>query len=620
MAQEKMQFQTEVSRLLDIVANALYSNQEIFLRELISNASDACDKLRYLSLTDGDLLKDDSELKIRLTVDKDAKTLTIADNGIGMNRDDLIANLGTIAKSGTLDFLKNFSKDKKDVSQIGQFGVGFYSSFMVSEKVTVNTRRAGEDQTWTWTSDGQGEYTIDEGSSDVTRGTSVTLHLKDDASEYLEDARLSSIVGRYSDHIQFPVVLKGEEEDQSLNSASALWTRSKSDISEEQYEEFYRHTANAFDSPWLTMHNTTEGVIEYTSLLYVPSQAPFDLFQPERKIGVQLFVQRVFITDECQELLPGYLRFVRGIVDSSDLPLNISRELLQDNPVLRKIRSGLTKRILSELKKKAEKDAESYLSFWAAFGAVIKEGLYEDFEQRDTLLGLTRFSSSTSDQLTSLADYTSRMKEGQNAIFYITGESLEAIKNSPHLEGFKSKGVEVLLMIDPVDDFWLGQIGEFDGKSFKSITRGAADLDEIKSETEDDKKEEKKEAPNVAAVLELFKLGLGDKIKDVRVTQRLTDSPVCLVADDGDIDIHLARILKQHKQLNESQQRILEVNPNHPIIMQLKKKLDGGTSASDLEDYTEVLYGQAIIQEGESLPDPASFTKKLNKILASTIS
>lgn len=619
MTQEKMQFQTEVARLLDIVANALYSNQEIFLRELVSNASDACDKLRYLSLTDSDLLKDDSELKIRLTVDKEAKTLTIADNGIGMNRDDLIANLGTIAKSGTLDFLKNFSKDKKDVSQIGQFGVGFYSSFMVSEKVTVNTRRAGEDRSWTWTSDGQGEYTIDEGSSDVARGTTVTLHLKEDAGEYLEENRLSSIVGRYSDHIQFPVVMKGEEEDQSLNSASALWTRSKSDISEEQYEEFYRHTANAFDSPWLTMHNTTEGVIEYTSLLYVPSQAPFDLFQPERKIGVQLFVQRVFITDECQELLPGYLRFVRGIVDSSDLPLNISRELLQDNPVLRKIRSGLTKRILGELKKKAEKDAESYLSFWAAFGAVIKEGLYEDFEQRDTLLGLTRFNSSTSDQLTSLADYVSRMKEGQNAVFYITGESLEAIKNSPHLEGFRSKGVEVLLMTDPVDDFWLGQIGEFDGKPFKSITRGAADLDEIKSETEDDKKEEKKDAPNVAAVLELFKLGLGDKIKDVRVTQRLTDSPVCLVADDGDIDIHLARILKQHKQLNESQQRILEVNPNHPIIIQLKNKLDGGTSASDLEDYTEVLYGQAIIQEGESLPDPANFTKKLNKILAAKI-
>ena len=619
MTQEKMQFQTEVARLLDIVANALYSNQEIFLRELVSNASDACDKLRYLSLTDSDLLKDDSELKIRLTVDKEAKTLTIADNGIGMNRDDLIANLGTIAKSGTLDFLKNFSKDKKDVSQIGQFGVGFYSSFMVSEKVTVNTRRAGEDRSWTWTSDGQGEYTIDEGSSDVARGTAVTLHLKEDAGEYLEENRLSSIVGRYSDHIQFPVVMKGEEEDQSLNSASALWTRSKSDISEEQYEEFYRHTANAFDSPWLTMHNTTEGVIEYTSLLYVPSQAPFDLFQPERKIGVQLFVQRVFITDECQELLPGYLRFVRGIVDSSDLPLNISRELLQDNPVLRKIRSGLTKRILGELKKKAEKDAESYLSFWAAFGAVIKEGLYEDFEQRDTLLGLTRFNSSTSDQLTSLADYVSRMKEGQNAVFYITGESLEAIKNSPHLEGFRSKGVEVLLMTDPVDDFWLGQIGEFDGKPFKSITRVAADLDEIKSETEDDKKEEKKDAPNVAAVLELFKLGLGDKIKDVRVTQRLTDSPVCLVADDGDIDIHLARILKQHKQLNESQQRILEVNPNHPIIIQLKNKLDGGTSASDLEDYTEVLYGQAIIQEGESLPDPANFTKKLNKILAAKI-
>ena len=619
MAQEKMQFQTEVARLLDIVANALYSNQEIFLRELISNASDACDKLRYLSLTNADLLKDDSELKIRLTVDKEAKTLTIADNGIGMNRDDLIANLGTIAKSGTLDFLKNFSKDKKDVSQIGQFGVGFYSSFMVAENVTVNTKRAGEDQAWTWTSDGQGEYAIDEGSTDIARGTSVVLHLKEDASEYLDEHRLQSIVGRYSDHIQFPVVMKGEEEDQNLNSASALWTRSKSEITEEQYQEFYRHAANAFDEPWLTMHNTTEGVIEYTSLLFVPSQAPFDLFQPERKIGVQLFVQRVFITDECQELLPGYLRFVRGIVDSSDLPLNISRELLQDNPVLRKIRSGLTKRIIGELKKKAKNDAESYLSFWGAFGAVLKEGLYEDFEQRDGLLELARFNSSTSDELTSLSDYVGRMKEGQNAIFYITGENLEAIKNSPHLEGFNSKGVEVLLMTDPVDDFWLGQIGEFEGKQFKSITRGSADLDEIKTAGEDETKKDEKETPNVAAVLELFKLGLGDKIKDVRVTQRLTDSPVCLVADDGDIDVHMARILKQHKQLNESQQRILEVNPNHPIIVHLKAKLDSGTSASDLEDYTEVLYGQAIIQEGESLTDPASYTRKLNKILAATI-
>jgi len=481
MSKETFSFQTEVSRLLDIVAGSLYSNREIFLRELISNASDACDKLRHQALTAPSLIEGDHDFKIALSVDEKAKTITVSDNGIGMNHDDLLATLGTIASSGTGAFIEQLGKDdKKDMGLIGQFGVGFYSAFMVSDKVEVTTQKAGEKESWLWVSDGKGQFTIEEATGDAARserGATVVLHMKKDAKEFLELSRITHIVKTYSDHISFPVLL-GEE---TLNAASAIWTRAAKDVTAEQYKEFYHHSAHAFDEPWITLHNRIEGVVSYTNLLFITSVRPFDLFDPERKGHVKLYVNRVFITEQTDGLLPPYLRFLRGVVDSEDLSLNISREMLQTDPKLAKIRTGLIKKVLAELKKKADKAPDDYAQFWDNFGVVLKEGLVDDFAMRDKLLELTRFKSTAQD-VTSLAGYVERMKDGQDAIYYITGEDDTQVATSPHLEGFKAKGVEVLLLTDPVDEFWMQHITQFDENPFKSITRGSADLDGVKSD------------------------------------------------------------------------------------------------------------------------------------------
>ncbi len=618
MTEERLSFQAEVSRLLDIVAHSLYSEKEVFLRELVSNASDACDRLRYAALTQPELSADDPNLKVRLLADKEARTLTVVDNGIGMNRDDLVENLGTIARSGTAAFMKSLkeanAEGKKDVNLIGQFGVGFYSAFMAADTVEVLTRKAGEAQGWRWASDGKGEFTIAE-QADLPRGTRIVLHLREGDDEYLDEHRLGAIVRKYSDHIAIPIVFGEGEDAKSLNSASALWTRSKSEITAEQYKEFYHHVGHAFDEPWLTLHWRAEGALEYTNLLYVPSTKPFDLFDPKRAHRVKLYVKRVFITDAAEGLIPPYLRFLRGVVDSEDLPLNISREMLQHNPMLAKIRAGLTRRVLSELNKKA-KDSESaaeYATFWENFGAVLKEGLYEDYEHRDELLKLLRFRSTAGEGLVSLDEYVSRMKEGQDTIFTISGDDVDSLLRSPQLEGFKAKGVEVLLLTDPVDEFWVPSVGVYETKPFKSVTRSGADLGKIKG-GEDKPDADKAPEGELVDLLALLKLTLSDAVKDVRKSDRLTDSAVCLVSDDNDMDMHLERLLKQHKQLGADAagaKRILEINPSHPLIKRLADRAKAEGAAVSLEDAAWLLLDQARIVEGESLPDPAAFARRL---------
>jgi len=621
MAEEQLNFQAEVSRLLDIVAHSLYSEKEIFLRELISNASDACDRLRHAALTQSDLLGDDTTFSIRLKIDPVAKTLTIADNGIGMNRQELIDNLGTIARSGTAAFVQQLENKQDGSNLIGQFGVGFYSAFMVAQQVEVSTRRAGEAEGWIWSSDGRGAFTITEAPEAKPRGTRITLQLRDGEEEYLDPLRLRQIVATYSDHIAVPVVLesrKEDEPDETLNAASALWTRSKSEITEEQYKEFYHHVGHTFDDPWLRLHFKAEGVMEYTGLLFIPSTKPFDLFHPDRKTGVRLYVKRVFITDDCAELLPPYLRFLRGIVDTEDLPLNVSRELLQNNPRLAKIRGALCKKVLGELNKKAEKAPEEYAKFWDTFGPVLKEGLYEDGSQRDTLLELARFRSTTREGLVSLADYVADMKPGQEAIYTITGDNPEALAKSPQIEGFAAKGIEVLLLSDPVDDFWLSAIPAYKDKPFKSVTRGGADLDKVGGEDKEGDDKEKQAAaasPALGALIAFVKLTLKDSVKDVRASSRLTSSPVCLVADEGDLDMHLERLLKQQRQIDHSAKRILEINPDHAMIKALEKQVGKEGAGSVVEDAAWLLLDQARITEGEPLPDAAAFSRRLSSLV-----
>ncbi|WP_321395339.1 molecular chaperone HtpG [Emcibacter sp.] len=614
---EKHGFQAEVSRLLHMMVHSVYSDREIFLRELISNASDACDKVRYEAQTNKDLLEEDADLSITVKTDKAARTLTVSDNGVGMNRDDLMSHLGTIARSGTSAFMEQLSGDKsKDVNLIGQFGVGFYSVFMVADKVVVNSRRAGESEAWSWVSDGLGEYEIAEADK-AGRGTDITLHLKEDASEFLEPHRLQTIIKTYSDHIAIPITLvtdtDGEESSEKVNEGTALWVRPKSEITEEQYKEFYHHVGHAFDDPWMALHYRAEGVIEYTVLMFVPGQQPMDLFDPARRPRTKLYVKRVFITDDCEDLVPGYLRFMRGIVDSEDLPLNISREMLQNNPVMNKIRKAVTNKILSELEKKADKEPEAYAEFWKNFGSVLKEGIYEDFERRDQLLKLARFESTGADGLTSLADYVSRMKDGQETIYYITGDSPARVRRSPQLEGFKSKGLEVLLLSDPVDDFWLQMVPEFDGKKLQSVTRGAADLDEKKEDG--DEAEEKKETPELDALVAALKVNLGNAVKDVRASKRLTDSAVCLVADDGDMDMHLQKILQAHNKLDAMSARVLEINPDHDLIRGMAKIAAGDNSVDRLKDASLLLLDQALIMEGEAPEDPVAFAARLADVM-----
>ncbi len=634
---ETREFQAEVAKLLDLVVHSLYSNREIFLRELISNASDACDRLRYAALTDSKLLEgaqagEAGAFAIHIGVDKPSKTLTIGDNGIGMNHDELIANLGTIAKSGTAEFLKSLGESKpdggkaKEVNLIGQFGVGFYSAFMVADQVEVISRKAGDAEGWIWSSNGQGAFTVAAYVGTAPRGTRIRLHLKNDAEEFLETQRLRQIVKTYSDHIALPVILDPikdeadkEESDakpETLNSASALWMRAKNEVTADQYKEFYHHVGHAFDDPWHTLHYHAEGAIEYTALLFIPTQKPFDLFHPERKGHVKLYVNRVFISDQLEGLMPRYLRFVRGVVDSSDLPLNISREMLQNNPTLRKIQAGIAKRLLKDLKDRAGKP-EDYAAFWEAFGAVFKEGLYEDFERREELLDLARFTSTGAGGLVSLKDYAARMKEGQEAIYYITGESTLALKASPQVEGFLAKGIEVLLLTDPIDEFWVPTVGTYDKKAFKSVAEAGTDLSAIKGGEEKNGEEkngdgkDEPQADEINAVIEKLKASLGEAVADVRISSRLTGSPVCLVADTGGMSLHLARMLKQHgESAGPAIRKVLEINPKHPLIKRL-----GSVDGDALTDAAHLLLDQARIVEGEAVPDPAAFAKRLSAFL-----
>ena len=615
MTGEKRSFQAEVSRLLEIVAHSLYSEKDIFLRELISNASDACDRLRYAALTEPALTAGDTEFRVTIVPDKAKRTITVADNGVGMNRQELIDNLGTIARSGTAAFVNQLSGDaKKDVALIGQFGVGFYSAFMVSEKVEVLSRKAGEDAAWRWVSDGKGEFTV-EPAEKGGRGTEITLHLHEADAEFADPERLKHIIKTYSDHIALPIVLEALGKKETVNRAAALWMRPRADITEEQYREFYHHVGHSFDEPWLTLHNKAEGTYEYTTLLFVPSTKPYDLFDPARKNRVKLYVRRVFITDDCPELLPAYLRFLKGVVDSEDLPLNVSREMLQKNPMLTRMRGQITRRVLQELGKKAKDAPEEYAKFWDEFGAVLKEGLYEDPEQREPLLALARFRSTAGDGLVSLDDYVARMKPEQKAIYTITGDNPEFAAKSPQLEGFRARGVEVLLLTDPVDEFWMPALGQYKDHPLKSVTRGQADLDQLGAP-------EKAEPPDamtdgaVASLIALFKLSLGDTVKDVRASNRLTDSAVCLVADEGDLDMHLERLLKQHRQLTAEAKRILEINPGHPLIARLGA-LAGKEGASDaLGEFAWLLLDQARILEGETPPDPSAFARRMSALLA----
>lgn len=610
---EVFSFQTEVGQLLDIVAGSLYSNREIFLRELVSNASDACDKLRYASLTDTGLAQTSDEFAISLAVDKDAGTLSVSDNGIGMDHQDLLDTLGTIARSGTGAFIEALkAEDKEKVGLIGQFGVGFYSAFMVADQVHVQTRKAGDTDSWLWSSDGKGSFSIEPGQKD-TSGTTVVLHLKKDAEEFLEQQRIRHIIKTYSDHISFPVLL----DDEALNSASAIWTRASKDITEEQHTEFYRHVSHAFDEPWHVMHNRVEGAVNHTSLLYVPSSPPLDLFDADRKSHVKLYVNRVFISDTTQDLIPAYLRFLRGIVDSQDLSLNVSREMLQSDPTLAKIKTSISKKVLSELKKKA-KDTDAFATFWTNFGAVLKEGLVEDPALRDRLLEVCHFSSTDTEGLTTLKGYIERLKDKQEAIYYITGEDSSKVAKSPHLEGFKAKGIEVLLLSDHVDEFWLQHVTEFDGKPLKSITRGAADLDNIASDEDAPKNEDKTDLANLIAA---FKVVLGDSVKDIRSSKRLTDSPVCLIADDGDMDVNLERLLMRHGQLQSGMPRVLELNPTHPIIAKLNDRAQSDNASTDelLGDAAHLLFDQARIVEGEDVADPVEFVRRLSSVLTKAL-
>jgi molecular chaperone HtpG len=619
---ETLGFQAEVKELLGLMIHSLYSNREIFLRELISNAADACDKLRFEALHDPALLAGDPDFRIRVDYDKDARTITVADNGVGMSRDEVVANLGTIAKSGTREFFRQLTGDEqKDANLIGQFGVGFYSSFIVADKVTVVTRRAGEmpDQGVRWESDGQGEFTI-EMVNRPNRGTEVTLHLREGEDDLLSGSKLRSIIHRYSDHILQPILMHKEEwkdgkqekgtEEETVNQASALWARPKSDISDEQYKDFYKHVSHDFEDPLAWTHTRVEGRHDYTLLLYVPAHAPFDLWDRETRHGVKLYVRRVFIMDDAKQLLPNYLRFVRGIVDSSDLPLNVSREILQESKDIETLRAGSTRKILDLLANLADNEKDKYRTFWTEFGRVLKEGIGEDHPNQQKIAALLRFASSqddTPDETVSLADYVGRMKEGQDKIYYVTADTFNAAKNSPHLEVFRKKGIEVLLMSERIDEWVIAHLHEFDGKELVSVAKGGLDLGKLEDEAE--KKEAEAEAGELKPFIERVKKSLGERVKDVRLTRRLTDSPACLVADEHDLSANLARMLKAAGQEAPSTKPILELNPKHPVVERLEHE------ERHFDDWASVLFDQALLAEGGQLDDPAAFVRRVNQLM-----
>jgi molecular chaperone HtpG len=635
MSKQTLSFQAEVAQLLHLVTHSLYSNKEIFLRELISNASDACDKLRFEALNDSTLYEDAPNLEVRVSLDKAARTLTITDNGIGLSQQEAIDNLGTIAKSGTREFMGKLSGDQKaDAQLIGQFGVGFYSGFIVADKITVESRRAGlpAEQGVRWVSGGTGDFEVD-GITRAQRGTSVTLHLREDADEYLNAWTVKGIIGKYSDHISLPILMEKEEwkegendqpgdmvktgEWETINQASALWTRPKKDITPEQYAEFYKQISHDFEAPLAWSHNRVEGSTEYTQLLYLPAKAPQDLWNRDKAAGIKLYVKRVFIMDDAEALMPAYLRFVKGVIDSADLPLNVSRELLQESRDVKAIRDGSTKRVLGMLEDLAkqerddgasEEDKAKYGKFYAEFGAVLKEGLGEDFGNRERLAKLLRFASTASDTVSvSFADYKARMKEGQDAIYYITADTLAAARNSPQLEVFRKKGIEVLLMSDRVDEWALNFLNEFDGTALQSVAKGAVDLGKLQDEAEKKAAEEAAEA--FKPVLARLKEALKDKAEDVRVTTRLVDSPACLVVTDGGMSMQLARMLKQAGQKAPEVKPVLEVNADHPLV----KKLDGSVHFHDL---AQILFDQALLAEGGMPEDPAAYVKRVNALLA----
>ena len=623
-------FEADTGKILDIVINSLYSEREIFLRELVSNGSDALDKRKYLGLTDKKINNSSDASEIKIEVNNKEKILTISDNGIGMNEEDLKSSLGTIARSGTKAFLEQVasnSKDKKsDMSMIGQFGVGFYASFMVADSVEVVSKKAGEEQAWKWSSDGKTGFDLVK-TDKKTAGTSITLKLKKDAKEFLEETRLQFVVRKYSDHISYPVKLleidKKDAKEKTLNEASALWTRPSKDITEEQYQEFFSHIGAGFGKPLLTMHNNTEGTISYTNLICIPSTRPFDLFNPDRKSSLKLYINRVFITDKCDALVPSYLRFIKGLVDTQDIDLNVSREMLQNNPAVSKISKSLVGKILRELKKVSEKNVDGYKSFWKEYGAVLKEGLYEDAERKETLLDLCRFSTNENDEIMSLSSYLEKMPENQKDIYYISAETRSQALASPHLEGFKSKNIPVLIMTDAIDQFWLPMIGSFKDKKFTSITQGQINLDDLdeknkdkKSDSKDQKEKQDKEFVDLIAQM---KVVLGEQVKDIRLSSKLTDSPVCLVADDGDMDIAMEQLMAQRDTNYKGAPRILEINGDHSLIKNMKSLLSKKENNDLVSDAGTLLFEQARLLEGKMPADPAQFSKIMNQFLLKAI-
>jgi len=623
---ETRAFQAEVKQLLGLMIHSLYSNKEIFLRELISNASDACDRLRFESLTASGLYEDDPDLRIRVRFDPKARTITVADNGIGMSREELVQNIGTIARSGTREFLERLTGDQaKDARLIGQFGVGFYSSFIVAGRVTIVTRRAGlpAAQGARWESDGGGEYTL-EPAERAARGTEVTLHLREGEDDLLDGERLRAIIRKYSDHILVPIVMKKEEwdrdnrvyrttgEDEAVNQASALWARPKSEITAEQYEAFYKHVAHDFEAPLAWAHARVEGTKEYIQLLYLPARAPFDLWDRQHRRGIKLYVRRVFIMDDAEHLVPAYLRFVKGVIDSNDLPLNVSREILQESKDVETIRAGSVRRVLSLLEDLAEKEPEKYAKFWKEFGRVFKEGAGEDDANRERVAKLLRFASTHKDteaEDVSLADYVSRMKPGQEKIYYVTAGTFPAARNSPHLEIFRKKGVEVLLLHDRVDEWVVAHLTEFDGKPLQSVAKGRLELGKL--EDEEEKKAQESEAGEFKALAERVKQALGERVKDVRVTHRLTESPACLVTDQHDVGANLQRILKAVGQKAPEWKPILEINPRHPLLQRMKAEIEGAR----FDDLSHILFDQSLLAEGGQIEDPAGFVKRLNELM-----
>jgi len=618
---ENMEFQTEVNQLLHLMIHSLYSNKEIFIRELISNASDACDKLRFEAISNDALYEGDSELRIEVEYDEEANTVTLRDNGIGMNRDEVVENIGTIAKSGTKEFLAKMTGDAaKDSNLIGQFGVGFYSSFIVADKVTLTTRRAGDqaDQAVIWESNGESGFTLEDTTKD-THGTEITLHLKKEEKEFANNWRLRSVISTYSDHIPLPVkMLKADEEGklteewEVVNKANALWTEAKSSLKDEDYQEFYKHISHDWENPLAWSHNHVEGKLEYKSLLYIPSKAPFDLWEPEQKNGIKLYVQRVYIMDDTKNLMPNYLRFVRGVIDSNDLPLNVSREILQSNHVVDSMRKASVKKVLGLLEKMAKNDPEKYQGFWNEFGKVIKEGPGEDMANKEQIAKLLRFSSTESDteeQTVTLEDYVSRMKDEQEEIYYITADSFTAAKSSPHLEVFRKKGIEVLLLSDRVDEWLVNGLQEFDGKKLQSVAKGELDLS--KFESEEDKKEQEKVEEKAGGVIKHLKEVLGEKVEDVRVSHRLTSSPSCIVLNEQDMALYMQNLMKQAGHAMPESKPILEINPTHPLI----ERMEAETDDEQFGDWADIIFDQALLAEGAQLEDPAGFVSKLNKLI-----